>query len=107
MRHTLIIKTELLRSIIPLPEDFSGDEVELTITPLPKQEAPGKIIKLFNDRIAKAPADKTFETEVFDEAVIPARALEEIKHSFEERGFKVKINKIGGKIMITILWENA
>lgn len=39
MRHTLIIKTELLRSIIPLPEDFSGDEVELTITPLPKQEA--------------------------------------------------------------------
>lgn len=103
-----IVKTRDLKKLIELEEEFSSEDIlEITVSKLSVKNTSSKVIKLLEDRIKNAGADTGFEEAVFDSDIFDGKDLEEVRQYFEEKGYGVKIERIGDNIKILILWKYA
>ena len=112
------IKAGLLKTVIKLPEEITDDMLlNLTIeesAPSTQTAGQDEHLKCFTDikillqsRIRAAGSDQNFVEEVFSLDQIAWQDLNEIKASFEEEGYGVKINQQYTFVRVKILWRYA
>lgn len=110
------IKAELLQGVIKLPPEIKDDTMlDLTIevaNPAEEKEASGEHVRssaeirnLFQSRIRAAGIEQNFVEEVFSLDEIEWQDLNEVKASFEEDGYGVKINQQDNCVRVKILWR--
>lgn len=105
---TYIVKTSDLKKLIDLDEDMSNEEkLEITVSKISIKTRSSKVTKLLEERIKKTVPGSTFQEAVFESKEVDSKIAEEVRQHFEEKGYVVKIERIGDYIKIKVLWENA
>lgn len=115
MKITKQIKAELLRDIVKLPEEITGDTLlEVTVQDIPVQgtevreghrRGSRELKEMFESRIRAASSELNFTEEVFTLDEVQWQDLNEVKTYFEGQGYGVKVEQEGGKVRFKILWR--